>query len=66
MFLEPVDLQNHSNEENGKEEKRGKAMVALLVFIMATLDYFVAQKKKTKNKRKEKRKNVGSERSFWR
>ena len=65
MFLEPVDLQNHSNEENGKEEKRGKAMVALLVFIMATLDYFVAQKK-TKNKRKEKRKNVGSERSFWR
>ena len=40
-------------------------MVALLVFIMATLDYFVAQKK-TKNKRKEKRKNVGSERSFWR
>ena len=65
MFLEPVDLQNHSNEENGKEEKRGKAMVALLVFIMDTLDYFVAQKK-TKNKRKEKRKNVGSERSFWR
>ena len=62
MFLEPGDLQNHSNEENGKEEKRGKAMVALLVFIMATLDYFVAQK----NKNKIKRKNVGSERSFWR
>ena len=30
-------------------------MVALLVFIMATLDYFVAQKKpKTKEKKKEK------------
>ena len=56
MFLEPGDLQNHSNEENGKEEKRGKAMVALLVFIMATLDYFVAQKKKQKQKKRKKKK----------
>ena len=53
LFLEPGDLQNHSNEEKGKEENRGKAMVALLAFIMATLDYFVAQKKKKKKKRKE-------------
>ena len=64
MFLEPGDLQNHSNEEKGKEEKREKAMVAFLVFIMATLDYFVAEKKKT-NKQTNK-KNVGSKRSFWR
>ena len=55
MFLEPGDLQNHSNEEKGKEEQREKAMVALLVFIMATLDYFVAQ---TKKKQKEKKKTT--------
>ena len=48
MFLEPGDLQNHSNEEKGKEEKREKAMVAFFVFIMATLDYFVTEKKKKK------------------
>ena len=64
MFLEPGDLQNHSNEEKGKEEKREKAMVAVFVFIMATLDYFVA-KNKTTNKQTNK-KNVGRKRSFWR
>ena len=48
MILEPGDLPNHSNEEKGTEEKREKAMVALLVFIMATLVYFVAEKKKRK------------------
>ena len=45
-FLEPEKLQNHSNEERGKEkkkergegkeDKRKKVMVALLVFIIAT------------------------------
>ena len=45
--------QNHSNQRKGKEkkkergegkeEKRKKAMVALLVFIMATLE-FLAEK----------------------
>ena len=49
MILEPGDLQNHTNEEKGKEEKREKAMVALLVFIMATSDYFVAKEKEKKN-----------------
>ena len=48
IFLKPEKLQNHSNERKGKEKKkeRGegkeemkkKAMVALLVFIMATLE----------------------------
>ena len=61
MFLESGDLQNDSNEEKGKEEKREKAMVAFLVFIMATLDYFVAEKNE-----QTKKKNVGSKRSFWR
>ena len=42
-FREPGELQNHINEGKGKEKKkeRGeekKAMVALLVFIMATLE----------------------------
>ena len=55
LFLEPGDLQNHSNEEKGKEENRGKAMVALLAFIMATLDYFVAPKKKKRKKEKKTR-----------
>ena len=41
-FLKPEKLQNQSNEEKGKETKkeRGeekKAMLALLVFIIATL-----------------------------
>ena len=49
-FLKPDELQNHSNEGKGKEEKkeRGKerkreekkAMVALLVFIIATFQAF--------------------------
>ena len=56
MFLEPGDLQNHSNEEKGKEEKREKAMVAFFVFVMATLDYFVTEKKKTANQQKKKTK----------
>ena len=55
MFLEPGDLQNHSNEEKGKEEKREKAMVAFFVFIMATLDYFVAEQKTTNKQTKKKR-----------
>ena len=48
MFLKPEKLQNHSNEGKGKEKKkeRGegkehkkkKAMVALLVFVIATLE----------------------------
>ena len=45
-YLKPEKLQNHSNEEKGKEkknergkgkeEKKKKAMVALLVFIIVT------------------------------
>ena len=43
MFSQPEKLQNRSNEGKGKEKKkeRGevkKAMVALLVFIIATLE----------------------------
>ena len=53
MFLEPGDLQNHSNEEKGKEEKREKAMVALLVFIMAILwTTLWPKKKRTKQNQK--------------
>ena len=42
-FLKPEELQNHSNEGKGqaKKKERGeekKAMVSLLVFIMATLE----------------------------
>ena len=47
-FLEPEKIQNHSNEGKGKGEKERakrrkggeekKAMVALLVFIIATLE----------------------------
>ena len=42
-FLKPEKLQNHSNEDKGKDKKkeRGeekKTMVALLVFITATLE----------------------------
>ena len=47
-FFEPEKLQNHSNEGKGKEikkergegkeEKKKKAMIALLVFIIATLE----------------------------
>lgn len=37
-FLKPNNVQNHSNEGQGKKKERGedkKAIVALLVFIMA-------------------------------
>ena len=56
MFPQPEKLQNHSNEGKGKEKKkeRGevkggeekKAMVALLVFIIATLEFLVFGRKK--------------------
>ena len=50
MFPKPEKLQNHSNEGKGKEKKkeRGeekKAMGALLVFIMATLEKGFGRKK---------------------
>ena len=55
MFLKPEKLQNHSNKAKGKEKKkeRGegkkkkkkKAMVALLVFILATLEIVFDRKK---------------------
>jgi len=39
-FLGPTSSKNHSNEGKGKDKKKGgeekKAVVALLVFIMAT------------------------------
>ena len=47
-FLKPDNVQNHSNEGQGKKEERGegkKAMVALLVFIMATLEIVFGRKK---------------------
>ena len=54
-FLKPEKLQNHSNEGKGKEkeeergegkeEKKKKAMVALLVFIIATLEIVFGRKK---------------------
>ena len=55
-FLKPEKLQNHSNEGKGKEKKKErarrrkggeekKAMVALLVFIIATLDIVFGRKK---------------------
>ena len=50
VFFGPDKLQNHRSEGKGKEkkkerggrkeEKRKKAMVALLVFLMATLKIF--------------------------
>ena len=56
MFLKPEKLQNHSNEGKGKEKKKEwgegkeekkkkKAMVALLVFIIATLEIVFGWKK---------------------
>ena len=56
-FLKPDKLQNHSNEGKGrkrkrksegrvKEEKRKKAIAALFVFIIATLESVFGQKKK--------------------
>ena len=49
-FREPEKLQNHINEGKGKEKKKEqgeekKAMVALLVFIMATLTIVFGRKK---------------------
>ena len=49
-FREPEKLQNHINEGKGKEKKKEqgeekKAMVALLVFIMATLEKGFGRKK---------------------
>ena len=53
-FLKPEKLQNHSNERKGKEkkkergegkeEKKKKAMVALLVFTIATLEIVFGRK----------------------
>ena len=60
MFLKPEKLQNHINEGKGKEKKkeRGegkeekkKAMVALLVFIIATLEIAFGRKKTVRQKR---------------
>ena len=57
MFLKPEKLQNHGNEGKGKEKKkeRGgrkrkggeekKAMVAILVFITATLEIDFGRKR---------------------
>ena len=54
-FLKPEKLQNHSNEEKGeekkkergegKEKKKKKAIVALLVYIVATLERVFGRKK---------------------
>ena len=49
-FLNPEKFQNHSNEGKGKEKnkERGeekKAMVALLGFIIATLEIIFGRKK---------------------
>ena len=56
-FLKPERLQNHGNGGKSKEEKerarrrkggvKKKAMAALLVFIMATLEIFVFVRKKS-------------------
>ena len=59
-FPDPEKLENHNNEEKGKEKKkeRGeekKTMVALLVFIIATLEMVFGRKK-----------TVGRKRSIWR
>ena len=64
-FFVRDQLQNHTNEGKGKEkkkerggrkeEKRKKEMVALLVFIMATLEIVFGRKKA-----------VGPKKSIWR
>ena len=58
-FLGPDKLQNHTNEGKGKEKKKGeeekRAMVALSVFIMATLEIVFGRKKL-----------IGHKRSIWR
>ena len=53
MFLKPGKLQNHSNEGKGKKERarrrkggeEKKALVALSVFIIATLKIVFGRKK---------------------
>ena len=54
MFLKPEKLQNHSNKGKGKEKKKAgrrkggeekKAMVALLVFKIATLEIVFDRRK---------------------
>ena len=45
MFLKPEKRQNHSNEGKRTEKKKKKAMVALLVFIIATLEITFGRKK---------------------
>ena len=45
MFLKPEKRQNHSNEGKRTEKKKKKAMVALLVFIIATLEIIFGRKK---------------------
>ena len=42
-FFEPEKLQNHSNKGKGKEEEK-KAMVAPLVFIIATFEFLADNK----------------------
>ena len=48
-FLKPEKLQNQSNEGKGKDTKKKggekKAMVALIVFIIATLEIVFGRKK---------------------
>ena len=43
QVFEPEKLQNHSNKGKGKEEEK-KAMVAPLVFIIATLEFLADNK----------------------
>ena len=43
-FFKPEKLQNHSDEGEGKEEKKKKAMDALLDFIIATLEIVFGRK----------------------
>ena len=54
MFLKPEKLQNHSNKGKGNEKKKAgrrkggeekKAMVALLVFKIATLEIVFDRRK---------------------
>ena len=56
-FLKPEKLQNHSNEGKGKEKKKERGegkeekMVALLVFIIATLKNSFWPKKTVRRKK---------------
>ena len=43
-FFKLEKLQNDGNEGKGKEEKRKKTMVALLAFIVGTLEVIFGQK----------------------